>query len=217
MTVSVVDRTKERQLKVLASETTPFEHLECEKLVIYNHARLRTIINDFARTHQLHNAYATCALTGPNIFEGMILQQSAQPQLHDFSIARSRKHVWDYQYLYPHENGSYMFYVCGIPHTILFQYQLLMQSINLHVSRITTRRMALLHAYEYLYGPAYRPAQLGLDLMRHNNMIEEIFTRDLFHRLVNVSPELAQANNKTIPDMLTACGLYVGEFYSTPK
>lgn len=206
---ALIDRTHGRQLQVLACETTSFTDLECEKLVIYNHARLRTIINTFTRKHNAAKSYATCALTGPNIFEGMILQQTAHPTMQDFSIARSNKHVWDYQFLYPHENGSYMFYVCGIPHTLLFQYQLLMQSLDLRISRITTRRMALLHAYEYAYGAAYRPAQLGIDMMRNNNMIEELFTRDLFYRLVQVSPEVATP--QAIPDMLTACGLYVGE------
>lgn len=208
---TLITRTLDRQLHILAYETTQFNNLECEKLVIYNHARLRTIINAFIKKHNATKSYATCALTGPNIFEAMILQQTAHPTLQDFSIARSNKYVWDYQFLYPHENGSYMFYVCGIPHTLLFQYQLLMQSFDLRISRITTRRMALLHAYEYAYGAAYRPAQLGLTMMQHNNMIEELFTRDLFYRLVQASPELIGTNPQAIPDMLTASGLYVGE------
>lgn len=200
-----------RQLRVHACEITPFTNLECEKLVIFNHTRLRTIIGDFIRKHHVAQAYATCALTGPNIFEGIIAHQTANPSAQDFSIARSNKHVWDYQFLYSHDNGSSMFYVCGIPHTLLLQYRLLAAALDLRISRITTRRMALLHAYEYAQGAAYRPAQLALDMMRHNNMIEELFTRDLFHRMVQVEPELITASPQAIPSMLTACGLYVGE------
>jgi len=214
---AIISQSHDHQLRVDACEITPFTNLECEKLIIFNHTRLRTIIGAFVRKHHATKRYTTLALTGPNIFEGMISQQTAHPKMQDFSLARSNKHVWDFQFLYPHDNGSYMFYVCGIPHTLLFQYQLLLQSLNLRVSRITTRRMALFHAYEHARGAAFRPAQLGIDMMLHNNMIEELFTRDLFHRMVQVSPELARAGSLAIPDMLTACGLFVAEFIGDQK
>ncbi len=205
----VVTQGESQQLRITACESTPFASLECEKLIIYNHTRLRSIIQNFIHKHNLKNSYTTLALTGPNIFEAMIAQPTAHPQLHDFSIARSKRHVWDRQFLYQHESGSYMFYVCGIPHTILLQYQLMMQGIDLKLVRITTRRMALLHAYAHTQGAAFRPAKLGIDMMQHNNMIEELFTQDLFHRLVSVRTEWITP--QTVPDMLTACGLYVGE------
>lgn len=211
---ALIEGTTTQQLRVRAYETTPFTNLECEKLVIFNQPRLRAIIGNFIRTHNMQNAYATCALTGPNIFEGMISQPTPHPKPEDFSLARSKHHVWDYQFLYPHENGSSMFYVCGIPHTLLFQYRLLAQSLDLRIARITTRRMALLHAYEHVQGAAYRPAQLAVDMMQHNNMIEELFTRDLFHRLIYADPALASASPQAIPDMLTASGLYVAEYPS---
>lgn len=206
---SVVEKTKSQQLRISACESTPFTHLECEKLVIYNYSSLQTIIQQFIHTYNLNNCYATLALTGPNIFEGMIAQPTAHPKMQDFSIARSKRHVWDYQFLYQHESGSSMFYVCGIPHTLLLQYQLMMQKVQIHLARITTRRMALLHAYTYAQGAAFRPAKLGIDMMQHNNMIEELFNRDLFYRLVCAPSELI--TSQSVPDMLTACGLYAGE------
>lgn len=209
LSCSLVEKKTSRELHIIQFESIAFKHLECEKLIIYNHYKLRTFITNFIAKNRLEGAYASLALTGPNLFEGIIAHPTPHPQASDFPLARSGRYVWDYQFLYHHENGSSMFYICGIPHTLLFQYQLLTQALNLHVLRITTRRMALLHTYQYAQGTAFRPAQLGLDMMHQNNMIEELFSRDLFHRLVSTKSELITP--QTIPDMLTACGLYVGE------
>ncbi len=97
-----------------------------------------------------------------------------------------------------------------MPRAILLQYQLLSIAAHLNVIAIVPQRRVLLSLYKFFYGSAFRQAQLAVDMVRHRNMIEYLFTPDSLARIVNILPNI-KSRAEEMPYLLTACGLFVSE------
>ncbi len=111
--------------------------------------------------------------------------------MEDFVIPERNHMRWDYRFAYPADNGLWVFYVTGMPRSLLLQYQLLAITTPLNLLAITSERMALLALYEYQHGNAFRRSQLAIDMLRHHNMIEYLFDGDTLSRILYVPSRLA--------------------------
>jgi len=200
---------KKAPLLLRAYKRFNLQNLELEKLTLFNPTNIKKYITTFLSTHQLDNAFVACSLSGPNIVEQFIPLQTANPTPDNFSIKKEENILWEYEYIYPRDH-QFIFYMYSIPRAILLQYQLLSIAAHLNIISIIPQRRVLLSLYKFLYGTAFRKAQLAVDMTRHHNMIEYIFTPDLFARIINISPSI-QSTVQEMPSLLTACGLFVSE------
>ncbi len=185
------------------------QNLELEKLILFNPTSIKKYITTFLSTHQLHNAFIAFSLSGPNIIEQFIALQTANPTPDNFSVQKADNILWEYEYVYPRDH-QFIFYVYSMPQAILLQYQLLSIAAHLNIIAIIPQRRVLLSLYKFLYGSAFRQAQLAVDMTRHHNMIEYLFTPDLLARIINISPNI-KSRVEEMPYLLTACGLFVSE------
>jgi len=201
--------SKKAPLLLRAYKRFGLQNLELEKLTLFNPTSIKKYITTFLSTHQLHNAFVTCSLSGPNITEQFIPLQTANPTSDDFSMQKAENILWEYEYIYPRDH-QFIFYVYSISRAILLQYQLLFTAAHLNIIAIIPQRRVLLSLYKFLYGVAFRQAQLAVDMTRYHNMIEYFFTSDLLARIISISPNI-QIGAKEIPYLLIACGLFVSE------
>lgn len=198
------DRTQ--KITLLACETNPIDNLACEQLNLFNPTWIEKIIRSFLQKHNAQNYFVACTLRGPHMFEEYIVGKNPLHSL-DALITKKDHHAYDSECLYPLDNQQSVFYVCGISQPLLLQYKLLAHRLKLRLLSITTETMALLHLYKYFYGNAFRSTQLALDMMRHHNIIEQFFSPDTMHRLIDIK----KSEIKDTAHALTACGLFVAE------
>lgn len=190
---------------------TPLQQLELEQLKIFNPTLLQNYIINFLDIHQVRNAFITCMLNGPGIYERFIPMHTANPQLDDFLLPEKQMYTWEYRYVYPIDHGRWMFYVSGIKKDLLFQYKLLAIAGNLNITTITTQRSALLSLYKFQQGKAFRTSKLAIDMLHHHNMPEQLFCADTLGRLLYIPPRLIHQRVQATAHLLNACGLYVAE------
>jgi len=200
---------KKAPLLLRAYKRFNLKNLELEKLTLFNPTRIKKYITTFLSTHQLHNAFIVCSLSGPNITEQFIPLYTASPTPDNFSVQKTENILWEYEYIYPRDH-QFIFYVYSIPRAILLQYQLLFIAAHLNIIAIIPQRRVLLSLYKFLYGTAFRQAQLAVDMTRYHNMIEYLFTPDLLARIINISSGI-QSTSQEMSYLLTACGLFVSE------
>ena len=153
-------------------------------------------------------------LSGPLCVEKLIPAPTATPTSSQLTISPSRDWQWDYHYLYPLEQGQYLFYAAGIPKTVLFGYQLLALRNQLNLLKITPRTMSLYQLYKYLYGSSFRNSQLSVHMQQHNHAIEQFFTPDIIARMLHIPSSHGITARATLPVLAHACGLYVSERWS---
>lgn len=196
-------------LSLRAYQRFPLQQLELERLTIFNPTRIKKKIATFLHKHKLSHAFIIFGLNGPELKEKIVTLDTASPTRDDFVLPTTKDLLWDFCYLYPKGDGKFIFYVYGIPQYLLFQYQLLAITAQLNVIKITPLRMALLHMYKFIYGPAFRTGQLAQDMLRHNNIIENVFSKDMISRIVEVPVNLEKQNE--LPYVLQSCSLFVSE------
>jgi len=200
---------KKTPLLLRAYKRFNLQNLELEKLTLFNPTRIKQCITTFLTTHQLDNAFIAYSLSGPTITEQFISLQTASPTPDNFPAQKTKNYLWGYEYIYPRDH-QFIFYVYRISRTTLLQYKLLAITAHLNVTAIIPQRSVLLSLYKFLYGKTFRQAQLAIDMIRHHNMIEYLFTPDLLARIISISPPI-QNITEEMPYLLTACGLFVSE------
>lgn len=196
-------------LALQAYKKITFQELELENLIVFNATKIRQHIVDFLDTCNARNAFVACSLRGPKLFERFVPMAKANPSMEDFALPEGNHMLWDYRFAYPADNGLWVFYVTGMPRSLLLQYQLLAISTQCNLLTITSERMALLKLYEYQHGNAFRRSQLAVDMVRHHNMIEYLFDSDALSRLVYIPSTLAHHRVHDAHHLLSACGLFV--------
>jgi hypothetical protein len=187
-------------LALKAYRSIPFDNFECHQSVLYNPSYLKHQIQTFLDQYNLQHAWSCIALSGPGIIENIVNIAKASPQPADFRSPTLKKIMWDYRYLYPHDDAHYAFYVCGISRHLFAQYQLLAISCRLSPLVITTERMVHLRLYKQFYGAAFRHSQLAKDMRLHNNQIENLCSPSMLHRFVRMHPPV---------DVAVAFGLFL--------
>lgn len=213
MTCSLITSSQQfAPLALQAYKKIIFQELELENLMVFNSTKIYEYILNFLDTYNAHNAFVACSLRGPTLFERFVAVTKADPTMEDFTVPDRRHHMhWDYRFAYPADNGFWVFYVTGMPRTLLLQYQLLAINTQLNLLTITSERMALLKLYEYQHGNAFRRSQLAIDMMRHHNMIEYLFDHDTLSRILYIPSTLAHHRTDDVQHLLSACGLFVSE------
>lgn len=212
LTCSIITTSSKRApFAVRAYQRFPLRNLELERLILFNPTKIKQNIQHFLHVHDAQNAYVSCMLNGPELFEKISSLRTATPTVDDFNLPQTNASTWQHRYLYPSDNGKWIFYIAGIPHKILLQYQLLAIAAELNLLTVTTTRMALLKLYQYQQGTAFRRAQLAIDMLQHHNMPEYLFSPDSLKRLLYTPSSLGIDNAKEAPHLLSACGLFVAE------
>lgn len=185
-----IEKTKHgtAPLIVRAYKSYPLHNLELEQLILFNPTTIKKHISSFLQTYDLSDAFVAFALHGPVVMEQFIAMPTSTPHRNDFNIpSTARNVVWEYRYLYPNDDGQFVFYVYSVPRFVVLQYKLLAIAAQCNLITMTTQTMALLSAYQHFFGSAFRRSQLAVDMMRCNNNIGEIITADALRRMVNMS------------------------------
>ena len=209
LTCSWIQRSnKKAPLTLRAHKQHNLQNLELEKSNVFNPTQIKQYIVNFLTTYNLKHSFVSFALSGPQIQEQFVTLTTATPHRDNFSVSNNPHMHWQWTYVYPNDAGKFTFYLCGIPQQLLFQYKLLASSTPLNLLTISTPRMALLQLYRFIYGSAFRHAQLAIDMQRYHNIIEQLFTHDTIARIVHI-PEIS--NEKLLQHILTSCGLFVSE------
>lgn len=177
-----------------------------EKKTLFNLTHVSSHIKSFLDTHRLHHAFALFSL-GTSITEEIISLPESTPEPSHFSNASSKKALWDYIYLHPTDPAQHTFYVCSIQRELLFQYLLLATMTTLNPLIITSTFMGLLHLYHFVKGNEFRNTQLGLDLKKHNNSLQDYFSPDMISPIVSVQIESELSTEA--PYLYNSLGLFI--------
>jgi hypothetical protein len=203
---------KNKQLaryELRAYQCTPLMNGEFANANLFNPTGIQRHINHFLTQHELTDACISMAVAGPHVTESVVELPTARPHIEQFPFPKLKKLVWEYRYLYPTDHNSFAFYVCGIAHHHLLQYQLSAIKNAHNLVAITSERMALLQLYKYIQGAAFRPAQLGKELALHNQDIHSLFTTDMLRRMLFVKPALSLHVETERSALLTNLGLFI--------
>ncbi|MGB8366878.1 MAG: hypothetical protein WCD44_00815 [Candidatus Babeliales bacterium] len=210
LTCSWIEQAQKKAPLVLrAYKRFNLQNLALEKLILFNPTYIKQCILLFLQTHQLKNAFIAFSLSGPTTIEQFVSLQTASPLPDQFSIQKIKNNLWGYEYIYPRDH-QFVFYVYQIPHTTLLQFKLFSIAAHLNVIAIIPQRSTLLLLYKFIYGNAFRRAQLAIDMIRYHNMIEYLFSPDLLARIIDTS-SCIQNIAIELPYLLPACGLFISE------
>ncbi len=194
--------------KVHSYHKKTIDHLELEHLYIFNPTRIAALITSWYHAAKQTMPIA-CTLVGPSVQEQIIPLATAHPTDDQLPIILAPHLQWEYTYLYSYDMAHY-FYLCGITKPLLFQYQLLGITTQLPFRTITAQGLALLTAYRFIFGAAFRPAQLATALTKCDTNIEQLFTRDDLERLCILPSPIDYTQTDAIP-LLASCGLFAHE------
>jgi hypothetical protein len=193
-------------LTLRAYKNYSLNNRELANLIIFNPTVIKEHITSFLSEHNLQDAFVAFSLHGPAVYEQFVTMPTATPHRNDFAVSNSAHMLWEYRYLYPNDEGQFVFYVYSVPRYIVLQYELLAVAAQCNLITITTQTMALLSAYEHMFGSAFRRSQLAIDMMQYNNNIGEIITMDDVRRMVMGLPVKV-----SVQEGATAAGLIWSE------
>jgi hypothetical protein len=197
---------KNKQLVVRAYKQYPLGNLELTNLILFNPTVIKKHITSFLSEHNLQDAFVAFALHGPAVHEEFVTLPTSTPHRNDFTIPNSSHLLWEYRYVYPSDDGQFVFYVYSVPRFVVLQYELLAVAAQCNLITMTTQTMALLSAYEHMFGSAFRRSQLAIDMMQCNNNIGDLITADAVKCMVIGLPAEASAKEGA-----TAVGLFCSE------
>jgi hypothetical protein len=164
---------------------TAFEKISCTSSTFCSRAQA---IKQFVVHHKLTHAFLSIALEPPFIIEQLIPLSKASASREELSNPTLKKLIWDYRYLHGMDNGNHLFYACGIPTHTLVGMQIISKKAGLNLITVTSTRTTLIHAYKALFGPAFRLAQLAVDLQRTNYALHTSISNDSVSRLLHIQP-----------------------------
>jgi len=175
------------------------------KTMIYNTTFLEQQIGSFVATYKLEDAFFALCISGERVEERLVKLKNSSPTTADFSHLALHKLVWDYTYLYAHEQGEFVFAVSGVQRELLFQYQLLALSLGINLVTLTTPFNPLISLYRYVQGAAFRQAKLASDMQAHQHRLENYFTPTMYNRIVHAGQQVESGT------LLSMIGLYCME------
>jgi hypothetical protein len=211
---SFAKASEDRQLVVRAYKNYPLNNLELANLILFNPTVIKQHIISFLSEHDLSDAFVAFALHGPAVHEEFVAMPSSTPHRNDFTISNSSHLLWEYRYLYPNDDGQFIFYVYSVPRFVVLQYKLLAVAAQCNLITITTQTMALLSAYQHMFGSAFRRSQLAVDMMRSNNNIGDIITADAVRRMVNMNALSSTARPECLEEVYRRIAASAGLFCS---
>jgi len=197
--------TNSASLILRAYQRYALDNFESVHLIPFNPTKIRKYISSFLYEHNLHNAFVTFCLDG--IMEHYIALPTSTPVRTDFNMPTTSDMQWEYRYVYSDHEGNHIFYVYAVAQSLMLQYKLLAMGGECNLIRIAPKAVALLDAYKNIFGVAYRKSQLAVDMMQHDNNIQELMSRDAVRRMVSFSSDFAQ-DDSVIAAM---CGMFCAE------
>ncbi len=208
-------------LVLRAYKRYPLDNLELANLILFNPTVIKKHITSFLQEHNLENAFIAFILHGPAVTEQFVAMPTSTPHRTDFGMANSARNLlWEYRYLYPNDDGQFVFYLYSVPRFLLLQYEMLAVAAQCNLITITTQTMALLSVYQHVFGTAFRRSQLAVDMMRCNNNIADLITADMLRRMINMSaldlsalpaPSTELRINSALAEVGAAAGLFCSE------
>lgn len=190
-----------------AYQRTPFFWHELDNGIIYNQQAVAQVIADFFKQHQIKKSSIILAIESSALVERIVTQTSASPSPRSFIIPKLKTMIWDFKYLYPHDDGTFSFYLAGISRELLFSYQLLAHRAGITPTVITTCRSGIFHVYKHYYGAAFRQTQFAHDMLRTQHQLEDLITPDLLARMISIDSKLSLNIRKEAPYLRPLIGL----------
>jgi len=165
---SVLEKSnkKDFQCALLAYERTSLKRLEFAQAIPFNTTSLKNMITRFIKKHQLQNIESALSVSGPRVLEKIITVTNAHPEKKDFNLPELKTAQWESLYLCPSQKNGFDFFVCAMEPYHLFSYKLLAQQCGMHLTTLTTAKLAHLYLYKYLHAQQFRQAKLSLDLLQ---------------------------------------------------
>ncbi|HEX4068691.1 MAG TPA: hypothetical protein VHX42_01210 [Candidatus Babeliales bacterium] len=201
-----------RRVAVRAFKSYPLHNGELENLTLFNPTIIKKYIISFLCEHNLQDAFVAFVLHGSAVQEQFVAMPSSTPHRADFMISNSAHVMWEYRYVYQNDHGQFVFYVYSVPRSVLLQYKLLAIAAQCNLITMTTQTMALLSAYQHMFGSAFRRSQLAVDMMRCNNNISDLITVDAVRRMVNMDGlNLHALSAELLTKVGGAAGLFCSE------
>jgi hypothetical protein len=192
-----------------AYKSYSLDNHELHNLTLFNPTIIKQHIVSFLTEHNLQNAFVAFVLDGPAVQEQFVTMPTATPQRTDFDIPNSAHMIWEYQYMYPTDSSHFVFYLYSVPRSVLLQYKLLAIAAQCNLITVTTQTMALLSAYQHMFGNAFRRSQLAIDMMRCNNNIGDLITIDTVRRMMDISG--IKLSKDDYVQCIAAAGLFCSE------
>ena len=205
---------REKQLVLRAYKKYPLDNLELANLILFNPTVIKKYITAFLSEHDLSDAFVAFALHGPAVHEEFVTLPTSTPHRSDFTVSNSASMLWEYRYVYPRDDGQFVFYVYSVPRFVVLQYELLAVAVQCNLITMTTQTMALLSAYEHMFGSAFRRSQLAIDMMECNNNIGDLITADAVKRMVNMSSLSPAARPECLEEVYRRIAASAGLFCS---
>jgi hypothetical protein len=198
---------KRALLQVKAYKSFKIDAMAVTPYTIASPTALERCMKQFLIAHNLHDARINIVLDVPHVEQNIVTVPHATPSPATLRIPGKKQIVWDYYYMYPTESNKHAFYTCAIDQALLLQYKLMAVRMQAYVNIITTQYTALLAAYRHMYGAAFRASQLAVDMHKHGNQVERLFTPEMARRIVTLPAESDLQTDGI--DILSACGLFV--------
>lgn len=201
----------QRGIKVLGFDV--YDGLSTESSVtIFNATKIAHFIQAFKKKHSLRNPRVALSLTGSPVVEAVIALPHTKPPLSDF-ITREPKlrntHI-AYRYLFSADNNNFMFYVCGMPHYLIFQYQLLARMAGSQLILVTTEFNALMHVHHSMHNTSKRQLDVA-PYIKEKPYFKSLMSVQTCVQSVHFAPGLTIDINTHAPSIMKACGLlYAG-------
>jgi hypothetical protein len=176
---------------------------------LFNPTTIKYNITSFLYEHNQQNAFVAFGCDGFILDEQYTALPTSTPHRTDFGVSSRNSIMWDYRYLYPNDHGQFVFYLYTMPRSLILQYQLLAIAAQCNLITITTTSMALLSAYQHIFGSAFRRSQLAIDMARHNNAINTLISADILKRIIQVPAAILLQDE--LPYIAAACGIFFEE------
>ncbi len=195
-------------LIVHAYQRHNFDAAEFERNVLFNPTIIKRQIVSFLNEYNKKNAFVAMSLDGVTVIERFVALSSSTAHAADFSFAQSSNNVWGYRYLYPNDHGQFIFYVYSVPRSLIMQCQLIASAVPCNLITITTKTIALFHTYKYVFGEAFRTSQFAIDMIRHDNKLDNLIAVDVLKRIIQAHQvDIAQERSY----IAQVCGLFCDE------
>jgi len=150
------------------------------------------------------------ACLGKGLVEQFISVSHITPDWSHFP-AEFKKQVSNSLYLYPTDNNRFLYYVCGMAHQLLFQYQLLAFKSGYNLVCMTSAWYCLLHVYRFIHATTFRQAKLAVDMQRANNNLEHVLCTETITRIVTINPSISIDVKKESSFLFPLLGLYLAQ------
>ncbi len=165
---------------------------------------IKQTVQNFLQRNNIQNAYVAIALAPPYITDYFVTHADANAKLHQLPVIQTNDTHWDYRYLYPH-NEQNSFYVAGITHTALLQWQLMTIAARANCVAITPAPLATLNWYRR-QNKNLRHTQLGANLAAHNNDPSALIHPDLITPHITCVDKRIDIEHEA-PHLIAACGM----------